>query len=97
MAVKVTAEIIEQINELYVELGVKAQVARKVGVSPATVTKYIIPNYIPKANRTTTHCEVEPSYDFSDFMREIGTMGSICALSEKEREELIELQKEIMI
>lgn len=97
MATKVTPEIIEQINELYLELGVKAQVARAVGLSPSTVSKYIIPNYISKKNRTISHCEVEPNYDFKDFMNEIGKMGSMCALSEKEREELIILQKEIMI
>ena len=40
MATKITPEMIEEINELYVELGVKAQVARKIGVSPVILTTY---------------------------------------------------------
>lgn len=98
MATKVTNEIIEQINELYLTLGVKAQVARQLGISPATVSKYIIPNYVPKADRVITHCEVEPSEEVSElFLLEKGKMGSMCVLSQEEREDLINLQKEITI
>lgn len=48
---KITQEKIELINELYLQYGVKAQVAREVGCSPATVTKYIIPDYVSKSKR----------------------------------------------
>lgn len=97
MATKVTPEMIEEINELYVELGVKAQVARKVGVSASTVSKYIIPNYIPKKDRIISISRSEPTMDFKDFMGKVGEMGNMCVLSEEERLDLIELQKEVMI
>ena len=45
---KTSPEMIEKINELYYVIGVKSQVAKQLGVSPATVAKYIDPNYIPK-------------------------------------------------
>lgn len=97
MATKVTPEIIEEINELYAELGVKAQVARKVGVSPATVTKYLIPNYIPKADRVITTCNEDISLPYDLFMGEYGQLGHICKLSEEELADLKELQKEVVV
>jgi hypothetical protein len=97
MATKVTPEIIEEINELYVELGVKAQVARKIGLSASTVSKYIIPNYIPKKDRVISTSHSEPTMDFKDFMGEVGKMGNMCVLSEEERLDLIELQKEVTV
>ena len=36
-----TPEKIEEINRLYYECGVKAQVARQIGCSASTVAKYI--------------------------------------------------------
>lgn len=45
---KTSPEMIEKINELYYMIGVKSQVARQLGISPATVAKYIDSNYIPK-------------------------------------------------
>ena len=97
MATKVTPEMIEEINELYIQLGVKAQVARQVGVSASTVSKYIIPNYIPKSNRVISKCDIEPTYDFKMFMGTIGSMGNMCELSEEEWADLKELQKEVMV
>ena len=46
---RTSPETIEKINELYFILGVKSQVAKQLGISPATVSKYINPNYQPKA------------------------------------------------
>lgn len=46
---RVTKEDIKNINELYLKFGVKAKVARELGFSPATVSKYIIPDYKPTA------------------------------------------------
>ena len=97
MATKITPEKIEEINELYLELGVKAQVARKLGISASTVSKYIIPNYIAKSNREETDCEIPISFPIEDFMGNYGTMGTLCELSEDEWADLKNLQKEIMI
>ena len=45
---KITDEVIEQINELYCELKVKSHVAKALGISASTVSKYIVPNYVCK-------------------------------------------------
>lgn len=44
---KITNEIIIKINELYLELGVKTKVAKVIGCSPSTVTKYLIKDFVP--------------------------------------------------
>jgi transposase-like protein len=41
MAKKITSEIIQQMLELYEELGTYSAVAKKLGVSATTVSKYI--------------------------------------------------------
>lgn len=97
MAIKITDEVIERINELYLDCGVKAQVARIIGCSPATVTKYIIPGYVSKANQAEL-----PPFDMSkitgpkqytsyqEFMDD-------CKLTEEEWTAMKEIQKEVMI
>lgn len=97
MAIKVTDEIIEQINELYLELKVKTQVARIIGCSPATVTKYIIPGYVSKANQTEL-----PSFDESKIVgpkayTSYQELMDNCKLSEEEWAAMREIQKEILI
>ena len=49
MAKTVTSEQIIEINELYKEIGVYAEVARRVGLSASTVRKYVKPDYTPTA------------------------------------------------
>ena len=97
MAIKITDEVIKRINELYLDCGVKAQVARIIGCSPATVTKYIIPGYVSKANQADL-----PPFDmtkitgpkqyasYQEFMDD-------CKLTEEEWAEMREIQKEVMI
>ena len=41
MAKKITFEIIQQISKLYEELGTYSAVAKKLGISATTVSKYI--------------------------------------------------------
>ena len=48
MARRISEETIIQINEVYLECGVKSKTAQIVGVSPSTVTKYLIPNELTK-------------------------------------------------
>ena len=50
MANKVTPEMIERINELYLTIKTYSGVSRALGGSPSptTVKKYIIPNFIPR-------------------------------------------------
>ena len=94
---KITDEVIEQINELYLECGVKAQVARIVGCSPATVTKYIIPGYVSKANQAEL-----PSFDESKivgpaYYTSYQQLMDACKLTEEEWNEMKEIQKGVMV
>jgi len=100
---KITPEIAERINELYVEIGVKKKVAEIIGCSPSTVSKYIIPNFIPKTQR--------PAYTFegtignSEWMISLLEMidnpaqklCELCMLKDEEWDEMRELQKEIYL
>lgn len=105
MAIKVTPEIIEQINELYCQLGVKAQVAKAIGCSASTVSKYIIPNYVPKADRIQIVFEGEPddgtefinyvAHLFNDVCNDtIGVYTLVGSLSKEEQKEMENLAKE---
>ena len=69
MAKRVTDADIIKINNIYTACGNKAETARQTGFSASTVSKYIIPGYIPKED------EVENSdnaflfsYDFSQHV-----------------------------
>lgn len=97
MATKVTPEMIEQINELYVELGVKAQVARKMGISASTVSKYIMSDYVPKNQRIITKCTTNISLPIEIFMGDFGKMGKLCELSYEEWNDIQELRKEVTV
>lgn len=100
---KITPEMIEQINEIYAECGVKTQTAKRVGVSVASVNKYLIDGYVPIAQRQVVKCDIEiPGIEeFTEkFVKAVedGVLRelweNVLTLSEEEKEELIELQKE---
>lgn len=95
--VKITNEVIAEINELYLEIKTYAGVARKVGVAPSTVKKYIIPNYVPakdiKIKRFTGEI---PELDESMF-KGVSNWGDLCVLTEEEKEEMKELWEEMSI
>lgn len=94
MAARTSPETIEKINELYAVLGVKSHVAKELGISPATVTKYLIPNYVPKGVAATPAFEKPITLDITLFK---GDLSKLCELSEEEWADLKELQKEILI
>lgn len=48
---KITDEMKEQINELYYQNHNKSLTARTLGISAASVTRYLIPNYVPLSER----------------------------------------------
>ena len=105
MAVKVTEEEIERINELYCELGVKARVAEIVGRSASTISRYIIPNYVPKAQRIEILFEKEAGNCEQLIMKIRDEIAQMCGVSEAilkncsmdadEKEELQKLKEEI--
>ena len=96
---QVTQDIIIEMNELYIQLKTYAGVSRAMGGSPSptTVKKYIIPNYTPKAQLSIKHFNKElPEINFKMFLNS-KNWGEFCALSEEEKDEIIELWKEISI
>jgi predicted transcriptional regulator len=105
MGKRITEEKIIEINEVYLECKVKSKTAEIVGVSPSTVSKYLIPNYISqkKEEKVEFTKEITGAQDFID--RIIGTVDcspvkalcEICKLTQEEWDEMKEIQKGIMI
>lgn len=99
MAKRITDEMIIQINKEYKLDPVKSHVAKKLGISPATVTKYLRPEYQSIANK---QIEVNQTIEKTNFeLPDAATIklgddwGALCALSDEEWVELKELQKTI--
>lgn len=94
MSKRITDEQIIQINEEYLLDPIKSHVAKKVGVSASTVTKYLIKDYISQKQvkiQKTNH-----SLPLIDDINLGDNWGDICKLSEDEWEKLRELQKTII-
>lgn len=98
---KITDEIKIQINELYLELGVKKRVAEIIGCSPSTVSKYIIEGYVSQKDK-----EPIPEFDESKIIGPAALLETInswqefadaCMLSAEEWAEMREIQKGVMI
>ena len=101
MAKRITPEMIEQINELYCQIGIKSRVAKELGISASSVSKYIQDGYIPKAER-----KIEKKFDKEPQGLNINDITSrskeefmyfLTHLSEEEWADLKELQKGICI
>lgn len=93
MAKRITEEMKVQINELYIEYGVKKRVAEILGISPSTVSKYIIPNY--KSQKETKIEFSTPPRGCRDFIKGImDDFCDACRLTEEEWDELKKFQKE---
>lgn len=109
MGRKIDDATIIQINEVYLECGVKSKTARIVGVSPSTVTKYLIPNY--QSQRQTAAAPitfegelagVQPFIDamIADIHKDQTAAEAFCkncCLSEEEWAEMNEIQKGVII
>lgn len=95
MAKRITDEMIIQINEEYSRDPVKSHVAKKLGISPATVTKYLKDNYQEIKNQVVE----KTNFELPDAATiKLGDdWGALCALSEEEWTELKELQKSILV
>lgn len=95
MAKRITEEMKVQINELYIEYGVKKRVAEILGISPSTVSKYIIPNY-KSQEEIKIEFSIQPRSSRS-FIKRIDEVGfcDACRLTEEELDELISFQKEV--
>lgn len=94
----VTQDMIKQINELYLKIKTYSGVAREVGISPSTVKKYIIPNYQSEENIKKIIFKKEdiPELSFEKF-KNLEDWGSLCNLTDEEKEEIKELWNEILM
>lgn len=107
MGRKIDEDTIIKINKLYLEIGVKKRVAEIVGVSPSTVSKYIIPDF-------KVEPEVEEKVEFNKsirgaeyFIKQIqrvsinedchAALCKICRLTQKEWKKMAEIQKGVNI
>lgn len=109
MARRISDETIIQINEVYLECGIKSKTAQIVGVSPSTVTKYLIPNYqSQRCAATPPPFEGEPagvepfissiiSIVDSQNLLPVAAFCKACELTDDEWKEMKEIQKGIMI
>lgn len=98
MAQRVTQDDIIKMNNLYLQLHTYAAVAREVGFSASTVKKYIIKNYAPPAKlvKQEFHLSDLPKSNYTAFNM-VKNWGDMCVLSDKEKEEIKELWKELAI
>lgn len=94
----VTQDMIKQINELYLKIKTYSGVAREVCISPSTVKKYIIPNYQSEENIKKIIFKKEdiPELSFEKF-KNLEDWGSLCNLTDEEKEEIKELWNEILM
>ena len=98
MANKVTNDDIIRINELYYKHKTYAEVARQTGFSASTVKKYVIPNWAPVASESIVKFDMNdiPEFDTSIFVG-VENYGDLCVLTEREKEEMKELWKELAV
>lgn len=101
MAKKITDEQKEQINELYFENKNKSLTARLLGISPASVARYIIPNYIPKDQRVVEVFSGRPSVISMDKIASFDGAAHLgyflTHIMDDEKEDMEKLQKGIFI
>ena len=98
MAKRVTSEDIVRMNEIYYQTHVFAEVARQTGFSASTVRKYVDTNWKPAVNENIVRFNLDdlPEFDSSNF-KGIDNYGDLCVLTEREKEKMIELWKEMAV
>lgn len=95
---KVTQEDIVRMNELYQELGSYAAVARQVGFSASTVSKYVDKNYRKVDETKIVRYKGDlPEFVVSEVSGAYTNIGDFCILDEEEEEEIRQLWEEIAI
>lgn len=100
MANKVTNEDILRINELYYKHKTYAEVARQTGFSASTVKKYVKPGWVPVQAENIVHFDVAQLPDFQEavkIFRGIDNYGTLCVLTDYEKEQMKDLWKELAV
>ena len=90
---KVTEDMIIQMNELYIELKTYAAVSRIVGVSPTTVKKYINPNFSKVTENKRNIEEKEINFDLFDRVN----WNILLELMPREKVDIEEVRKEVVL
>ena len=94
----ITEETKIKINELYLKIGTYSGVAKEIGCAPSTVKKYIIPNFVPQEKIKKKVFQREDLPEFSvEGLKNIENWGSLCLLSQEEKDEVRELWDELVI
>ena len=95
---RVTSEDILRMNEIYYKTHVFAEVARQTGFSASTVRKYVDVNWKPIENENIIKFDMNdlPEFDTTCF-KGIENYGDLCALTEREQDEMKELLKELVV
>lgn len=91
---KVTQDMIIQINELYKELKTYAAVSRVVGVSPTTVKKYVVQDYQKPTSSSKENIIQEQEINFEIFNR--NNWNILLELMPREIDGINELRKEVI-
>lgn len=84
-------------NILYLKTHNYSAVAREVGCAPSTVKKYIQPNFVNPEELEVKYFEGELPPLNKELFSNTENWGELCVLSDKEREDIKELWKEIVI
>ena len=92
---KIDDAMIKRINDIYLELGVKSKVAKRLGISPATVTKYLIDGYASIEEDSKFEGEIKSG--LVPELKGLGLAHYLLMLTPEEKEEIVELQKGIFI
>lgn len=96
MAIAVSQEEIQRMNELYLEHKTYSAVSRIVGRAPTTVKKYIIPGYISINAVQIIPLDlnlIQENPDLSIYK----SFKDMCIVSEEEWKEIEELRSEILV
>lgn len=92
----ITSEKIKEINERFHICGVKAQVAREMGISASTVAKYIVDGYVPEDEIEREEIDLEEARGIiEDYIPDFTKLS--LELEEEEKKEIRELWKELSI
>ncbi len=96
---RVTQDEIVIMNELYLEKGTYAAVAREVGFSPSTVKKYIIPNYVSTKNIERQVLSARRIEEIENFVMtpEMLENSKILVPTEEEMEDMAKLWESLVI
>ena len=99
MARRVSVDDIRQMNEIYYQCKSYAETARQTGWSASTVKNYIDVNYKPVIEENIIHFNIETDLpEFStEMFKNVENLGSLCVLSDEEKEEIVLMWEELLV